>query len=175
MKTRQAATGAVLLVLLTLMVVVPAAAASASTTWPIMRTGDKGVDVRTVQHLLRQRNADRSPAGDTGSLRVDGTFGTATRRAVKELQRFKGLTVDGVVGRETWRALARPVRRGDAGEDVYALQEQLRHNAYAVTVDGRFGAATERAIRQVQADAGLEVDGIAHRSTWRALIGRSGD
>lgn len=165
---------AVVLIALTLFVVTPTAA-MADVRWPVLRSGSSGIDVRTLQHLLRERNADRSAAGDTGTLRVDGRFGDATRRAVRELQRYKGLTVDGIVGPKTWAALARPVRRGESGEDVYTLQQQLRFNAYALTVDGRFGAATERTVRRAQRDTGLAVDGIARTNLWRELVGRNGD
>lgn len=42
--------------------------------------------------------------GFTGS-NVDGKFGPATRNAVKDFQKKKGLEVDGIVGINTWKAL----------------------------------------------------------------------
>lgn len=36
---------------------------------------------------------------------ADGIFGPLTEEAVKELQKAKGLTPDGVVGARTWAAL----------------------------------------------------------------------
>jgi peptidoglycan hydrolase-like protein with peptidoglycan-binding domain len=36
-------------------------------------------------------------------------------------------------------------------------------------VDGVFGAETEKAVRQFQADHGLTVDGVVGRKTWAAL------
>ncbi|WP_413160682.1 peptidoglycan-binding domain-containing protein [Capilliphycus salinus ALCB114379] len=38
-------------------------------------------------------------------LYIDGIFGLKTRQAVEAFQRLKGLKVDGVVGKETWRKL----------------------------------------------------------------------
>ena len=36
---------------------------------------------------------------------ADGSFGTETLNAVKNFQKDHGLTVDGVVGKTTWKAL----------------------------------------------------------------------
>ncbi|RXM73682.1 N-acetylmuramoyl-L-alanine amidase [Clostridium tetani] len=40
-----------------------------------------------------------------GSYEADGYFGTATFNAIKKFQRDNGLTVDGIVGRDTWKRL----------------------------------------------------------------------
>ncbi|MGD1698464.1 peptidoglycan-binding domain-containing protein [Dapis sp. BLCC M229] len=36
---------------------------------------------------------------------VDGIFGVATEEAVKNFQKSSGLTVDGIVGPQTWERL----------------------------------------------------------------------
>lgn len=57
----------------------------------------RGSDVRGVQELLRATGA---------KIEVDGIFGPNTERAVKRYQNAKGgLTVDGIVGRDTITAL----------------------------------------------------------------------
>lgn len=58
---------------------------------PVLRRGDKGPWVRTLQRALR--------------IGEDGDFGPNTQRAVGAFQRARGLTVDGVVGPQTWKAL----------------------------------------------------------------------
>jgi hypothetical protein len=58
----------------------------------------------------------------------------------------------------------RPMRQGDAGSDVEALQRAL-----GVTPDGHFGPKTEAAVRLFQADRGLVVDGIVGAMTRSAL------
>lgn len=54
-----------------------------------------------------------------------------------------------------------PLKKGDTGEKVKKLQEALNQAQYPVgTADGIFGGRTESAIRQVQANAKLVVDGL---------------
>ena len=53
------------------------------------------------------------------------------------------------------------------------IQQALANNGYTVDVDGVFGVGTEQAIRQFQADHGLETDGIVGQSTFYALTGQS--
>ena len=64
---------------------------------PVLRQGAKGLAVRRVQKRLTLAGYD---AGD-----VDGSFGPATERGVRALQRSAGLTEDGVVGPNTWDAI----------------------------------------------------------------------
>ncbi|GIF05683.1 peptidoglycan-binding domain-containing protein [Actinoplanes siamensis] len=66
--------------------------------------GASGSAVRGVQHEFRQRAGTPSDP--------DGIFGPATESAVRAFQSGAGLTVDGVVGPETWQALV----TGVAGE-----------------------------------------------------------
>lgn len=62
----------------------------------------------------------------------------------------------------------RMLRRGDRGADVMALQVPL-----GVPPDGEFGPMTEAAVRRLQAERGLVVDGIAGRMTREVLEARA--
>lgn len=74
--------------------------------WPLTQEGDEGHPVRTLQHLLRARGHSVTVDGDPGrALQADGDFGPLTDNAVRGFQDALGLTVDGIVGRRTWRAL----------------------------------------------------------------------
>lgn len=68
---------------------------------------------------------------------------------------------------------SRALQRGMRGTDVSGLQAIMvrRFPAYAktLTVDGIFGADTERVIREFQKRSKLTVDGVAGRKTFRAL------
>lgn len=62
------------------------------------------------------------------------------------------------------------LRRGSEGAAVEDLQARLRRHGFPLTLDGDFGAATELAVRTLQARAGLTADGIVGPKTWAALI-----
>ncbi len=129
---------------------------------------------------------------DLPSVRVDGSFGAATERAVKAFQKSEGLTQDGVVGQTTWQELyaewvnaqsdaggtAYPgtaLRTGSRGNAVRLVQFWLRLAAenYTglsnVTVDGRFGSGTASAVRAFQRLFGLTADGVVGAGTWAKL------
>ena len=61
---------------------------------PVLRIGSKGEYVRYIQEVSKAHNVD---------IAVDGHFGTQTDARVKDMQRFFGLAVDGIVGnKQTW-------------------------------------------------------------------------
>lgn len=62
------------------------------------------------------------------------------------------------------------LRRGNRGEYVVELQRLLVAKGYDPKgIDGIFGQGCEKAVRQFQKDAGLQVDGIVGAKTWAAL------
>lgn len=67
------------------------------------------------------------------------------------------------------------LRRGDCGPAVATLQTYLNDvYGYSLSVDGRFGPATESAVRDMQTrfyGAGPQVTGILDRDTWTAMVG----
>jgi peptidoglycan hydrolase-like protein with peptidoglycan-binding domain len=93
--------------------VLSTAAADSPTSWSLSSTGAKypshghqvvrlgshGDDVAYLQRFL-------------GGLAIDGDFGKATLAAVNRYQRVNGLSVDGVVGPETWGHIATAVAAG---------------------------------------------------------------
>lgn len=66
------------------------------------------------------------------------------------------------------------LRRGSSGEDVRKMQQSLRNAGYDIGksgVDGKYGPATESAVRRYQKDNGLNGDGIAGNITLNKLYG----
>jgi N-acetylmuramoyl-L-alanine amidase len=109
-------------------------------------------------------------------------YDEATERAVRIFQQRRGLSVDGIVGPETYRAIsAARYRLGDrllslspghpfVGDDVAALQDRLLELGFdAGRVDGVFGPRTETALRSFQREYGLLADGSCGPATLRAL------
>jgi N-acetylmuramoyl-L-alanine amidase len=138
------------------------------------RLGDSGPAVADVQAML---------AG-LGLLRQappDAVFDEATDQALREFQQRRGLTVDGIVGAETYRALtAARWKLGDrllslatrpyVGDDVVELQDRLLELGFdAGRTDGVFGPRTEKALRALQREYGLVPDGSFGPATLRAL------
>jgi peptidoglycan hydrolase-like protein with peptidoglycan-binding domain len=149
-----------------------------------LRRGDRGEAVRGLQTQLWERRFY------TGS--IDGVFGAETEDSVMRFQRVNGLVADGVVGATTRNALnatgeQRPgtttppqppavnasgvLQRGDRGETVSRLQEQLRDRGfYNGPIDGVFGGMTEDAVSRFQRANFLVATGRVDSET-RARLG----
>lgn len=80
--------------------VCPACGQELSAAYPgLLKKGAEGETVKAVQRMLMYLGYD---VGDSGA---DGIFGSRTQNAVRRFQTVRGLTVDGVIGPETWAAL----------------------------------------------------------------------
>ncbi|MCU1692726.1 MAG: amiC, partial [Frankiales bacterium] len=140
----------------------------------LYRRGDTGPAVLEVQSTL-------AGLGHLDGASVTGTFDDATDLALRAFQQERGLSVDGIVGDETYRALsAARWKLGDrllslasrpfTGDDVAALQERLAELGYVVgRVDGIFGIRTTEALRAYQRERGLVADGTCGPATLRDL------
>lgn len=65
---------------------------------PNLSFGTSGVSVRVLQRLL---------IANGYRIRVDGEFGAFTEIAVRAFQSNRNLTIDGVVGQQTWQELSK--------------------------------------------------------------------
>lgn len=154
-----------ILVPLTICILLLLSSAVFARTWPLVKQGDNGRNVVTVQYLLKYRGY---------SLSVDGDFGPTTKQKVQSFQSANGLTSDGIVGAQTWEKLVVTVKQGDNGYHVRAVQDQLKNRyGYNITVDGAFGSGTDQAVRSFQSSKGLSSDGIVGLNTWAVLVGGS--
>jgi peptidoglycan hydrolase-like protein with peptidoglycan-binding domain len=160
-----------------------------------LRPGAKGADVTELQQAL----------GKAGfRVKPDGQFGTGTVRAVKRFQRASRLKPSGIVDRKTVAALQRalrgtsanvnggfdpdnpdtehhslgdriPITRGMSGHDIRVLQDFLRRAGFKVSVDGEFGATTEKAVKKFETAQARTVDGIVDAADIDALRTLAGE
>ena len=65
-------------------------------TYSTVKKGSSGEEVKELQTILNNRGY---------SLDVDGVFGSKTQAAVRDYQQKNNLSVDGVVGKNTWNSL----------------------------------------------------------------------
>lgn len=133
----------------------------------LSKYGSTGHEVRQVQTALKQQGYY------TGS--VDGIYGSRTQAAVRKFQAARGLTVDGICGANTLRALgisgsSAALRKGSSGSAVRQVQQKLKNwGYYTGSVDGIYGTATENAVRAFQRKNGLTSDGVCGVRTLSAL------
>jgi hypothetical protein len=98
----------------------------------------------------------------------DGKYGPHTAAGVKGLQKSVGFKQSGLYGPNLARADFKRkgvVSRGDRGSYVRLVQFVAR-----VEPDGVFGSATEQAVKELQAGAGLVADGIFGPRSAAVLI-----
>lgn len=74
-------------------------ASSAQAQSRMLRRGNKGSDVVTVQNVLK------SQGFMSRSVNSTGYYGSITTQAVRNFQRARGLRVDGIAGPQTLRAM----------------------------------------------------------------------
>ena len=116
------------------------------------------------------------------SLTADGVVGRATWNkvsfiyvSVKDLAELtsEGETAEGTQSTGGWPGTV--LRRGSTGSSVEQVQfwlsdlAQFDSSLVRVTVDGSYGAATERAVRAFQQKQSLTADGVVGQRTWNAL------
>ena len=156
-----------------------------------VRSGDKGVIVRTIQSKLKEKGFY------TGA--ITGTCDNATVTAIKAFQKKNGLTVDGVAGADTQKLLfgssisasatatpkpsatATPlpsfqkptstVRNGSKGNDARLVQQRLIDLGYlSGKADGVFGSQSVNALKAFQQKNKLIADGVAGSGTNAVLF-----
>ena len=86
----------------------------------LLKEGERGVEVRQLQEQLNKlgvRDAEGKP------LKTDGIFGKHTEEAVEQLQRQRGISVDGVVGKDTHREIAAALKEQTDKQAVGAINK----------------------------------------------------
>ncbi|WP_276300483.1 N-acetylmuramoyl-L-alanine amidase [Halorussus lipolyticus] len=136
-----------------------------SYSWPTYSYGDQAEAVYSIQYLLEENGYPLDYH--------DGIYGTEVETTIEQFQSDRNITVDGIVGPETWNELYVVV--WDAEDDpwwaTYGAQHHLNYGqGYDIAVDGYYGPETRSAIEDFQTSAGLTVDGVVGHDTWQALM-----
>lgn len=155
--------------------------------------GMTGTPVRVLQYLLAVVGAYYPEVPYLSN--IDGVFGPQTRDAVIAFQRLRGLTPDGIVGRDTWNALYNTyitiyqnqqeyfgggiplypgtnLLLGSRGDAVTQLQRMINELATVypeiptLPETGFYGEMTRDAVIAAQNLFGLEPTGITNYLTW---------
>lgn len=155
-------------------------------TSPLM----KGNDVKYIQELLIDLGYS------VGNTKADGQYGDNTVSAVKSFQKDHKLTVDGIVGPDTWNAIVkahddkdkkpvdegtkpsdghtytRLLKKGMSGADVRYMKDCLYSLNYLKVkpTHNTFGTDTYNAVLSFQKSHKLTVDGIIGEKTWSAIV-----
>ena len=150
------------------------ASTTSSSSGDVLQYGDNNKYVTQLQQALH----------DQGYLTANptGYYGTSTQAAVKAFQKAKGLTVDGIAGTATRKALLGSsytslsgtttttttistddgsISPGDKGAIVATIQTRLKALGYYTysKISEFYGPITEEAVRAFQKANGLTVDG----------------
>lgn len=149
-------------------------------TYSVIKKGSKGNLVRIAQEKLIVKGYKLFVYG------CDGDFGTETEQVVKQLQKDAGISVDGIIGNDTWRVLnsdfkklSQPlypgylIKKGQQNEEVRKVQVRLIELGYSCGncgSDGIFGNGTYNAVIAFQKVNSLSVDGIVGPKTWEKLF-----
>lgn len=141
---------------------------AAAPAWPLIKQGstDKA-NVYAIQYLIN--NAGYS------TISVDGGFGSGTTAAVTTFQSKKGLSADGQVGANTWKALIVTQSTGSYSVNATKAIQHLLNNKHAanpaLSVDGIYGSGTKDMVMRFQKAVGISQDGIVGATTWQYLVG----
>ena len=133
----------------------------------VMQFGDKGDDVAFLQTRLIELKYYRGTAS--------GSYGEATRDAVKRFQGDFGLEATGIADIQTqmvlYTAMYRPLKYGSSGDDVKELQTQLTALGYfKEKIKGNYLESTQRAVEMFQRNNHLQVTGVADPDTQEVLF-----
>lgn len=111
-------------------------------SWPNLAKGNTGTNIKALQCLLNYRN-------NNTALAVDGSFGPGVYDAVVAFQKSKGITANGIAGKDTLSRLVAVVQNGNRNEAVRGAQHLLS-KFESLTTDGSFGPGCLTAVKNFQ-------------------------
>ena len=147
---------------------------------PTIQQGSTGKAVTEAQYLLVRFLI--LPSGQ-----IDGSYGPATTKAVREFQSEEGLPTDGIVGPNTWQAMLAvfsippTLAEGSTGSVVRRLQRALNNGrsdfapgSQALATDGSYGPKTKKMVSAFQEWGSVPDDGVVGLRTWGVSLHAAG-
>ena len=134
--------------------------------FPRLNSGSQGEDVQKLQELLE--------------ITIDGNYGPKTLEKVKAFKRQNDLYPSGIVTKQVWNLLTKPLlenvktadvrnlpdlKRGARGRSVEFLQELL-----FIKVDGIFGPMTAKAVKAFKKEHNFYPSDIVQKYIWKLLL-----
>ena len=159
--------------------------------------GDTGIEVEHIHYFL---DAIAFLDSDIPRLPINSIYNDNSITMVKAFQKKYGLPVTGIFTYNDWRVLKEVYDRilksfssgnstyidelypdyfltlGSKGDDVRRFQKFLLaicrydHSIPGVRVNGIFDELTEKSVKKIQKDIGLEVNGIVGPLLWRKVV-----
>jgi N-acetylmuramoyl-L-alanine amidase len=103
--------------------------------------------------------------------------GKTEKERIKEVQRIVGVTADGLIGKDTEKAIKKnmlmlksPMMRGSFANWTQTRLKELGYDLGKAGVDSIYGHSTKDAVVSFQRKAGVTVDGIVGVNTVKALV-----
>ena len=162
-----------------------------------LKYGDTGIQVEYIHYFL---DAISFLNNNIPRLKTNSVYGDNTVTMVKAFQREYNLPVTGNFTYADWNVLKNAydkilssypkeyqtfvdelypdyfLARGMSGEDVRRLQMfllavcQYDHSIPGVRVNGVFDELTEKSVKKLQSDFGLEINGIVGPLLWKRIV-----
>ncbi|UPM55872.1 glycosyl hydrolase family 18 protein [Gottfriedia acidiceleris] len=152
-------------------VTIPPPVKKTTVTYPNLKAGTKGSDVKKLQVALKTHKFYKGNA--------NGIYDTGTKNAVIAFQKKYKLKVDGIAGKGVQSklySLKAPktyalLKQGSKGKNVIDLQNALKKlGDYNGTANGVYDSKTKAAVMNFQKRNKLKVDGIAGKQTQSKLF-----
>ena len=121
-------------------------------------------DIRSLAILAFQKLWNKNNFNDP--IAEDSIYGRQVEARLNKAP-IEGFGVIPIGGTFRTLRLSRPLMQG---QDVRELQEALNAQGFDLTVDGFYGAATEKAVRTYQQQQGLIADGIFGSASRNKLL-----
>jgi cell wall hydrolase len=121
-------------------------------------------DQNSEKNLINNANAKQAL-----ELGVTGAEAQNLQNTIQDKKPF-GANTEKVIAKTNLPVKPNELKLGSTGDKVKKLQTWLKdYGYYAGAIDGKFGKDTDKAVKQFQEEASIQVDGIVGKETQKAM------